>query len=729
MTGVISVDLSDCHCLVSLPTDICELKSLQRLDLSRCRRFTKFPEIAEPMEHLQYLNLRETKIEELPSSVGNLVGLKTLDLSHCTSLELLPNSFYNLNLLEWFSLERCYKLNKLPLSFILCSLVNLNLGSCKLLEEIPDCFTSFPALQVLDLSHTMIETIPPSIKQVSRLKHLFQDGCEWLQSLPVLPCLLKKLGASKCTRLKTVSVSVTAQTEGLDQIVSEKKRTERHTYYGCDSLYKNARSNIMDDAHFRIMQMATACNLKRLSSGKVELMCPGLNEIPKWFSCQMEGYSMNIKLPLHWSDDSNFLGIALCSVSAIHEDLHHPEYQCEMILKTNNGETHSVNLGSSERFGTMDLKGETDHVFVWYNKVHEISDEAKWSLEASFDFYIEQNRERSNNVKRCGVCFLYAQGQDDDAPKFEVIRPQQLTTTRRRRGRFEDDASGSQLFCHCFEDDAGSETYGEYDSVNIQTVPSSSFMCMTRIISLDLSNCDRLLSLPTDICKLKSLERLNLSSCCRFTKFPEIVERTEHLQYLNLSQMNIKKLPSSIGNLVGLKILILTSCKSLELLPDSFYNLNLLKWFSLEGCVKLEKLPVSFILCCLINLSLRGCILLEEIPDCFNSFPTLQVLDLSETMIETIPPSIKQVFGLKSLLLDQCKRLQSLPVLPCLLEEFDARECWRLKTVPVSVTAQTQGLDQVLSGKRYEIHSFVGCVNLDNNSRSNIMDDAHIRIM
>ncbi|XP_040372381.1 LOW QUALITY PROTEIN: disease resistance-like protein DSC1 [Rosa chinensis] len=462
MTGIISLDLSYCDRLLSLPTDICKLKSLQRLDLSGCSSFTNFPEIEEPMEHLQYLNLRGTKIEELPSSIGNLVGLKTLDLSYCKSLELLPNSFYKLMHLEWFSLNKCVKLKKLPSSFILCSLIELDLGCCNLLEELPDCFTSFPKLQVLILDKTMIETIPPSIKQVYGLQSLSLYLCERLQSLPVLPCLLQELGVAGCPRLETVSVSVTAQTPGLDQILSG-KRTEILRYISCVKLGENAWSNIMDDAHFRIMRMATACNLKRLSSGQVKLLYSGINEIPRWFSCQMEGSSMNIKLPLHWSDDSNFLGIALCSVFASHEKgLYH---KCEMILKTNNGETHSFSLGCTEVSMTGELKSDTDdHVLVWYDNVPAISDEAKWSMEASFHFYTEVHGKRRHIAKRCGVSFLYAHGQDDDALKFEVIRPQHVTTTRRRLGSFGDEASGSQMWEHRgrFEDEASGSQMWEH---------------------------------------------------------------------------------------------------------------------------------------------------------------------------------------------------------------------------------------------------------------------------
>lgn len=47
----------------------------------------------------------------------------------------------------------------------------------------------------------------------------------------------------------------------------------------------------------------------RLPLSVANVICPG-NKIPEWFSCENEGSSINIKLPLHWYD-ANSLGFAV----------------------------------------------------------------------------------------------------------------------------------------------------------------------------------------------------------------------------------------------------------------------------------------------------------------------------------------------------------------------------------------------------------------------------------
>ncbi|KAK9950443.1 hypothetical protein M0R45_005935 [Rubus argutus] len=114
LSEVVSIKLKDCRSLLSLPTSICKLKSIKKLSLSRCYNFEHFPEILEPMECLEFLCLSHTRIKELPSSIENLVGLKTLELSGCRSLEFIPSSIYNLTLLEKLKLDGCGKLKALP---------------------------------------------------------------------------------------------------------------------------------------------------------------------------------------------------------------------------------------------------------------------------------------------------------------------------------------------------------------------------------------------------------------------------------------------------------------------------------------------------------------------------------------------------------------------------------------------------------------------------------------
>lgn len=202
-----------------------------------------------------------------PLPFENLVGLKRLWLSECTSLEAVPNSIYNLNLLEDFKVDGCCKLRKLPpSSVVLCSFMRVNvldLRGCKVLEEIPACTCS---LTSLNLSGSMIKSIPSTIKQASGLRFLYVRNCNCLQSLPQLPCLLKVLDASGCTKLKTVSFSMNALRQGFDQICEDLiDHYEKHKFYNCVNLDENSRSNIMDDAHLRIMRTATANNRVRLS--------------------------------------------------------------------------------------------------------------------------------------------------------------------------------------------------------------------------------------------------------------------------------------------------------------------------------------------------------------------------------------------------------------------------------------------------------------------------------
>ena len=69
-----SLCVRKCKYLRSLPSRICELKSLTALFCSGCSRLRSFPEILEDMEILKQLHLDGTAIEELPMSI--LLGNK-----------------------------------------------------------------------------------------------------------------------------------------------------------------------------------------------------------------------------------------------------------------------------------------------------------------------------------------------------------------------------------------------------------------------------------------------------------------------------------------------------------------------------------------------------------------------------------------------------------------------------------------------------------------------------
>jgi Leucine-rich repeat (LRR) protein len=201
----------------------------------------------------------------------------------------------------------------------------------------------------------------------------------------------------------------------------------------------------------------------------------------------------------------------------------------------------------------------------------------------------------------------------------------------------------------------------------IREIPSS-IECLFDLAELHLRNCKQFEILPSSICKLRKLERLNLSGCLQFRDFPEVLEPMVCLRYLYLEQTSITKLPSPIGNLMGLACLEVGNCKYLE------------------GIESLRRVNLD----CLRKLNLDGCHI-WKVPDSLGLLSSLEVLDLSGNNFSTIPISINKLFELQYLGLRNCKRLQSLPQLPPRLSKLDADNCESLNYLVSSSSTVVEG--------------------------------------
>ncbi|XP_034226753.1 TMV resistance protein N-like [Prunus dulcis] len=235
-----AIELIDCKSLVSLPTNIWKLKSLESLYLSGCSNFQHFPEISEAMEHLEFLNLSGTMVKEVPPSIGNLVALRKLDLSGCSKFQHFPEISEAMKHLEFLNL------------------------SGTMVKEVPPSIGNLVALRKLNLSMTEIKSIPASIKQAAQLSHLCLNGCKSLESLPEFPPLLQCLEVSACISLRTVSSSSTALAQGWEKYIFSQGLHEKHVFSDCRRLDENARSNILGDAQLRIMRMRNNHHMIRM---------------------------------------------------------------------------------------------------------------------------------------------------------------------------------------------------------------------------------------------------------------------------------------------------------------------------------------------------------------------------------------------------------------------------------------------------------------------------------
>lgn len=99
--------------------------------------------------------------------------------------------------------------------------------------------------------------------------------------------------------------------------------------------------------------------------------------------------------------------------------------------------------------------------------------------------------------------------------------------------------------------------------------------------TLDLSGIG-LSVLPASVENLKDLRNLDICGNKLITNLPEEIGKLRNLRVLNLSGTRITKLPESIGNLVLLEELYLSS--NIGDLPNSITNLKNLRIFDAAGC-------------------------------------------------------------------------------------------------------------------------------------------------
>lgn len=160
----------------------------------------RLPESLPGFTSLQALFIHSESLLALPSVLGRLTRLRTLDCTGCTSLPELPDSLGSLSNLATLRLDACLRLKQLPDSLTeLHSLQKLTLGACA-------------TLQVIDLpaSAKMMSRAQGSHKACPCIALSFTAHRHWLlmaalrgfgmnKPLPSSPCI----EVCSCHRLST----------------------------------------------------------------------------------------------------------------------------------------------------------------------------------------------------------------------------------------------------------------------------------------------------------------------------------------------------------------------------------------------------------------------------------------------------------------------------------------------------------------------------------------------
>ncbi|GLU11753.1 hypothetical protein SLE2022_284770 [Rubroshorea leprosula] len=157
------------------------------------------------------------------------------------------------------------------------------------------------------------------------------------------------------------------------------------------------------------------------------------------------------------------------------------------------------------------------------------------------------------------------------------------------------------------------------------------------LISLQLDDCDELMSLPSGLGSCTSLQELTISGCKKLSSIP------------------------SINGLTSLTSLWLSNCDELMSLPSGLGSCTSFQELTISGCKKLSSITSINGLTSLTSLWLSNCDELMSLPSGLGSCTSLQNLTISRCKKLSSIPSINGLTSLTSLQLYNCDELMSLP--------------------------------------------------------------------
>ncbi|KAL9437213.1 hypothetical protein AB3S75_023126 [Citrus x aurantiifolia] len=177
-----------CKSLRSFPSNL-HFVSPVTIDCSFCVNLTEFPQISG---NITKLNLCDTAIEEVPSSVECLTNLEYLYIKRCKRLKRVSTNICKLKSLIWLCLNECLNLESFPES-----LEKINLGRATV-SELPSSFENLEGLGTLGLE---------SWSELDNLKSFQQIGAHGstISQLPHLLSGLVSLSASLLSGLSSLN--------------------------------------------------------------------------------------------------------------------------------------------------------------------------------------------------------------------------------------------------------------------------------------------------------------------------------------------------------------------------------------------------------------------------------------------------------------------------------------------------------------------------------------------
>ncbi|XP_028785145.1 disease resistance protein RML1B-like [Neltuma alba] len=394
------VRLQECESLCSVHSSILSLDSLVELNLGWCvkLRSLKSKSHSRSLRHIAVVGCSSLKEFSVSSD-----ELRRLDLVE-TGIEILHSSVARSSKLERLSLS-CSTLVKLPDQLsCLTSLTVLNLRYCEMIDDskLRILFDGMLSLRevMLDGCGKIIE-LPSNTKHLLGLEYLSVRDCRGLRSLPELPPSIARLEADYCKSLEIVSTCRPSSGNPLS-----------FSFKNCAQLNEQSLHNIMDAAAYSIRYFLLHKDEDDIDPYWIEdedigprgICVPG-SRVPEWIKYRAAQSYIIVELP-PLSDSMHFCFCVVVDIDSESDWLYH-KLECSCYLEGFNS-THSV-------YGLLDRDLESGHVFIWDDPFisREMMDEirrrrnqqlfANMQLFFVFSTLTPDHIVHSETIKECGV--------------------------------------------------------------------------------------------------------------------------------------------------------------------------------------------------------------------------------------------------------------------------------------------------------------------------------------
>ncbi|KAJ6858628.1 hypothetical protein NC652_041042 [Populus alba x Populus x berolinensis] len=500
--------------LVKLWTGVKDVGNLRRIDLSYSEYLTELPDL---------------------SMAKNLQSLK---LEHCESLTEVPSSLQYLDKLEELDLFACYNLRSLSMldSKVLRKLFT---SSCL---DLTTCPTISQNMKSLRLWETSIKEVPQSI--AGKLKVLSLSGCS------------KMNGCSKHESFPEITVPM----ESL-----------QHLYLSETGI------KAIPSISFKHM---TSLKILRLDGTPLKELPSSIQFLTRLVSLGMSGCSKLESFP---------------EITVPMESLQH---LC--LSGTGIKEMHSISFKHMTSLTILRLDGtplkELPSSIQFLTRLYELDMSGCSKLESFPEITVPMESLQHLYLSETGIKEMYSISfkhmtslkilKLDGTPLKELPSSIQFLT-----GLESLNMSGCSKLESFPEITVPMESLQHLylSGTGIKAIPSISFKHMTSLKILRLDGTP-LKELPSSIQFLTRLESLDMSDCSKLESFPEITVPMESLHHLYLSGTGIKAIPSiSFKHMTSLNTLFLygTPIKALPELPHSLEYLTTCDCASLETAISI----------------------------------------------------------------------------------------------------------------------------------------------